>query len=39
MKAGAVEFLTNPFDDTELLEAIWQAIEHDFRNPRRTKRS
>jgi serine phosphatase RsbU (regulator of sigma subunit) len=29
MKAGAVEFLTKPFDDTELLEAIWQAIEHD----------
>jgi FixJ family two-component response regulator len=29
MKAGAVEFLTKPSDDTELLEAIWQAIEHD----------
>ncbi len=29
MKAGAVEFLTKPFDDTELLEAIWQATEHD----------
>src|ERR1700727_2639838 len=29
MKAGAVEFLTKPFDDCELLEAIRQAIEND----------
>jgi serine phosphatase RsbU (regulator of sigma subunit) len=29
MKSGAVEFLTKPFDDGELLEAIRQAIEHD----------
>src|SRR3984957_12259152 len=29
MKAGAVEFLTKPFDDGELLEAIRQAIEND----------
>jgi FixJ family two-component response regulator len=29
MKAGAVEFLTKPFCDQELLEAIDQAIERD----------
>jgi FixJ family two-component response regulator len=29
MKAGAVEFLTKPFRDQELLEAISQAIELD----------
>src|SRR6202789_3853583 len=29
MKAGGVEFLTKPFDDGELLEAIRQAIEND----------
>src|ERR1700727_2977415 len=29
MKSGAVEFLTKPFDDGELLEAIQQAIEND----------
>jgi FixJ family two-component response regulator len=28
MKAGAVEFLTKPFSDDVLLEAIHQAIEH-----------
>src|SRR5262244_1740025 len=28
MKAGAVEFLTKPFDDDVLLSAIRQAIEH-----------
>jgi FixJ family two-component response regulator len=27
MKAGAVEFLTKPFDNDVLLMAIWQAIE------------
>jgi RNA polymerase sigma factor (sigma-70 family) len=29
MKAGAVEFLTKPFRDQDLLDAINQAIEHD----------
>ncbi len=31
MKAGAVEFLTKPFDDHELLGAIQEAIERDWR--------
>src|SRR6266705_557631 len=29
MKAGAVEFLTKPFRDQDLLDAIWNAIERD----------
>jgi len=29
MKAGAVEFLTKPFRDQDLLDAIQQAIERD----------
>lgn len=29
MKAGAVEFLTKPFDDADLLEAIHQAVTRD----------
>ena len=29
MKAGAVEFLTKPFRDQDLLDAISQAIERD----------
>ena len=29
MKAGAVEFLTKPFRDQELLDAVHQAIERD----------
>ena len=29
MKAGAVEFLTKPFRDQELLDAIQQGIERD----------
>jgi FixJ family two-component response regulator len=32
MKAGAVEFLTKPFDDEELLQAIHEAIERDRRS-------
>jgi FixJ family two-component response regulator len=31
MKAGAVEFLTKPFDDQDLLGAIQEAIERDRR--------
>src|ERR1700758_56356 len=29
MKAGAVEFLTKPFHDQDLLDAIYQALERD----------
>ena len=29
MKSGAVEFLTKPFDDRVLLEAIYRALEGD----------
>jgi FixJ family two-component response regulator len=29
MKSGAVEFLTKPFDDQELLDAIFRALERD----------
>jgi FixJ family two-component response regulator len=29
MKSGAVEFLTKPFDDQDLLKAIQQALERD----------
>ena len=37
MKAGAVEFLTKPFRDQQLLEAIEKAIERD-RGDRRRRR-
>jgi FixJ family two-component response regulator len=36
MKAGAVEFLTKPFRDQELLDAIQQAVERD-RNARQQR--
>jgi FixJ family two-component response regulator len=29
MKSGAVEFLTKPFDDAQLLDVIHQALERD----------
>ena len=29
MKSGAVEFLTKPFRDQDLLDAIYQALDHD----------
>jgi FixJ family two-component response regulator len=29
MKSGAVEFLTKPFNDQELLDAIYQALDRD----------
>jgi RNA polymerase sigma factor (sigma-70 family) len=32
MKGGAVEFLTKPFDEQDLLQAIQEAVERDRRN-------
>src|SRR3984957_17207215 len=38
MKAGAVEFLTKPFHDQDLLDAIHTAIERDRKRRRETLR-
>ena len=35
MKAGAVEFLTKPFDEHDLLQAIQEAVERDRRTRQR----
>jgi len=37
MKAGAVEFLTKPFRDQEILDAVHQAIERDRRERERRR--
>jgi FixJ family two-component response regulator len=37
MKAGAVEFLTKPFDDEKLLQAIQEAVERDRRSRQQRK--
>jgi len=34
MKAGAVDFLSKPFRDQELLDAIWHALERNRRQRR-----
>src|SRR5215831_799379 len=39
MKAGAVEFLTKPFRDQDLLDAVQEAIELDRRGRQQTAES
>ena len=39
LKAGAVEFLTKPFDDQELLDAIHEAIKKDAESKARYART
>jgi FixJ family two-component response regulator len=39
MKAGAVEFLTKPFRDQDLLDAVQQAVELDRRGRQQTAES
>lgn len=39
MKAGAAEFLTNPFGDQDLVDAIRQCIERDRAARERARRS
>src|ERR1700689_3116057 len=36
MKAGAAEFLTKPFRDQDLLDAVWSALDRD-REARRNR--
>ena len=38
LKAGAADFLTKPFRDQELLDAVQQAIDRD-RTASRTRRA
>ena len=38
LKSGAVEFLTKPFRDQDLLDAIQQALQRDSRRARTTGR-
>ena len=37
MKAGAIDFLTKPFRDQDMLDAVTQAIERDGQRPSRRK--
>jgi FixJ family two-component response regulator len=37
MKSGAVEFLTKPFNDQDLLDAIYQALDRDRVNRQQQK--
>src|ERR1700686_139736 len=37
MKSGAVEFLTKPFRDQDLLDAIYQALSRDRSTPQQER--